>query len=277
MGFEPFAPFCGCFLFRMNTVLVVLAIAISAYVFLALFANLTADSVIFRPQESSYGEGGRIFKIPAEDGTPLSAIHLPAPGAIATVLYLHGNAEDIGDILPRLEEMRARGLSVLAFDYRGYGATPGTPSERNVNADTRAVFRYLQDKLGVSPGEVVAYGRSLGSGPATELATREPLRGLILDGAFKSTFRVVTQAPLIPGDRFPNIARIPHARCPVMVIHGELDIVTPVYHGKALFAAAPEPKRALWVSDAGHNDVPEIAGEAYWAAVLMLARGLKRR
>ncbi|MGH8019758.1 MAG: alpha/beta hydrolase [Opitutaceae bacterium] len=258
----------------MNTVLAALAIAIGAYAFLALFANLTADTIIYRPHESSYRDKGRIFKIPADDGTPLSAIHLPQPGAIATVLYLHGNAEDLGNILPHLEKMQARGLSVLAFDYRGYGTTPGTPSERNVNADTRAVFRHLIEKLGVPPDEIVAYGRSLGSGPAIELAAREPLRGLILDGAFKSTFRVVTQVPLLPGDRFENIVRIPRVRCPVLVIHGEHDLVTPAFHGKALFAAAPEPKRSLWIDGAGHNDLPEIAGEAYWDAVLELARGL---
>ncbi|HEX9784229.1 MAG TPA: alpha/beta hydrolase [Opitutaceae bacterium] len=259
----------------MTTLLTIVIVAAGTYAFLAFFAHCIADSVIFRPHESSYRDGGRITKIVADDGTPLTAIHLPVPKAVATVLYLHGNAEDIGDIIPHLEEMQRRGLAVVAFDYRGYGTTPGSPTERNVNADTRTVFRHLVENLGVASDEVLLYGRSLGSGPAIELATRETVCGLVLDGAFTSTYRVVTQISLLPGDRFRNIDRITRVKCPILFIHGTLDLVTPAFHGKSLYDLVRGPKRSLWVEGAGHSDVVEVAGEAYWQAIMEIARGLQ--
>jgi pimeloyl-ACP methyl ester carboxylesterase len=256
----------------MTTLLTVLLVVFGAYAFMALFALATADAFIFRPRVSSYRDGGRIVRIPAADGTPLAALHLRASDPIATVLYLHGNAEDLGDILPHLEKMQRHGFDVLAFDYRGYGLTPGRPSEAALHADAWAVFRHLVDVIGVSESSVLLYGRSLGGGPATELATRAEVRGLVLDGAFMSAFRVVTRLPVLPGDRFRNLVRIRNVRCPVLVLHGTLDRVTSVDHGRALFAAAPEPKRHLWVEGAGHNDLVDRAGEAYWETLTAFAR-----
>ncbi len=261
----------------MMTALTVLIMAAAAYLFVAVFALMTADSMIFQPRPSSYRKGGKVFTIPADDGTPLAAMHLEAEGAPVTVLFLHGNAEDLGDILPLLEEMRRRGLSVLAYDYRGYGTTPGKPNEAGIFADTGAVYRHLVERIGVPPGRVLVYGRSVGSGPAVELAAREPVGGLVLDGAFTSAFRVMTQIPLLPGDRFKNIDRMPRVRCPVLVIHGTHDRTIPIAHGRALYQAARGPRRNLWVDGAGHNDLVEVAGERYWDALVDFARAVRGR
>ncbi len=252
----------------LTTLLVTVAVV---YGFGIVYALLFADALLFQPRTASYRDGPRLLKIAADDGTPLSAIHLVASGAARTVLYFHGNAEDLGDVLPHLEEFQRRGLSVLAFDYRGYGTTPGRPNERNVHADAIAVHRHLTGPLGVEPSAVVLYGRSLGGGPAVGLAVREPVGGLILDGAFTSAFRVVTSVALLPGDRFRNLDKIGSVRCPVLFLHGRRDRTVPFVHAERMFAATRSPKRALWIDEAGHNDLVEAAGERYWEAVLGFA------
>jgi len=258
----------------MHPLVEIVIIAAATYAFFVAFALLAADRVIFRARRPSYRDGVRISKIPAEDGTPLSALHLRPSAAEprrGVVLFLHGNAEDLGDILPRLEEFQGRGYAVLGIDYRGYGTSPGTPREAGVVADAAAALRRLCELEQVSPREVILYGRSMGAGPAVALAAREPVGGLVLDGAFTSAFRVVTRVPILPGDRFPNIERLPRVRCPILVIHGTRDETVPFSHGRRLLAAAPPGADHLWVEGAGHNDLVEIAGEAYWEALARLA------
>lgn len=99
------------------------------------------------------------------------------------------------------------------------------------------------------------------------LAAYVLLAGLVLESSFTSAFRVVTRWPLLPGDRFRNLALLRTVRCPVLVIHGRRDAIVPFYHGRTLYRAAPEPKRHLWVDGAGHNDVWYVAGESYARAV----------
>ena len=102
---------------------------------------------------------------------------------------------------------------------------------------------------------------------AVELASHQPLGGLIIESAFVSADRIVTTIPLLPLDKFQNLTKISRVHCPVLVIHGKQDKVVPFWHGERLFAAANEPKRALWVEDAGHNDLLETLGPHYEQAL----------
>jgi fermentation-respiration switch protein FrsA (DUF1100 family) len=255
----------------ITTLTTILVLCAAAYGLIMLYAWWFAESHVFRPHEPGYGEGPQVVRIRARDGVPLAAVHLEAPGAACTVLHLHGNAEDLGDMIPRLEAMRANGFSVLAFDYRGYGLTPGKPDERNVLADTTDVFRHLTGPMGIAPERVIVHGFSLGGGPAAALAAREPLGGLVLEGTFTSAFRVATEVRVLPWDYFPVLEQLERVRCPVLVVHGTCDETIPFRHGRRLFAAARPPKEHLWVEGAGHNDLVEVAGERYWAALRALA------
>src|SRR5690606_40899853 len=143
--------------------------------------------------------------------------------------------------------------------------------------DQDAAFAHLTGALGFPPGRIIAWGRSIGGGPATALAAREPLAGLVLESTFISAFRVVTRWPMLPRDRFRNLALLRAVRCPVLVIHGRRDAIVPFYHGRALYRAAPEPKRYLWVDGAGHNDVWHVAGEGYARAVRAFLALLRER
>ncbi len=245
------------------------------YAVLAFYAWQYSDRLIFLPPPASYGAGPDLVWIPAADGARLAARWLPYPDARYTLLYCHGNATDLGQIGPRLQELRDRlGVAVLAWDYRGYGQTGGVPGEPDTLRDARAVADYAERVLGVPPGRLVPYGHSLGGGPAVEIAASRPCAGLVLQSAFTSAFRVRLAVPVLPFDKFDSLAKMPRVRCPVLVIHGTADTLVPFVHGERLLAAVPGSAHHLWVKGAGHNDLIETAGEEYWRALGEFLSGL---
>jgi fermentation-respiration switch protein FrsA (DUF1100 family) len=242
------------------------------YLCLCLYLFFFADRKIFLPQPSSYEDSSAILKLTADDQIQLSAVYLPNPASEYTILYTHGNAEDLGDIQPVLQRLQEIGFSVFAYDYRGYGTSQGTPSERHAYRDIDTAYNYLIEQLQIPARRIIAYGRSVGGGSAVDLAARQPLAGLIMESSFITAFRVVIPFPILPFDKFPNIDKIQKVNCPVLVIHGKADEVIPFWHGQQLWAAANEPKQALWVEEAGHNDLMWVAGEQYAQALHNFAR-----
>ena len=251
----------------------VLLTAVLVYVAFAAFAWLMSDRMIFQPPSPSYRAGQLPIVMVATDGGSIATLHLPNPRAAVTVLYAHGNAEDLGQLVPYLEELRRTGFAVLAFDYRGYGMSTGSPpSAKGATSDMEAVYRHAVKTLAIPPSRIVLYGRSVGSGPATDLASRVPIGGLVLESAFVSAFRVLTRVSLLPFDRFHNLRHIRRVRAPVLVIHGTADEVIPVSHGRLLYEAAGQPRQALWIDGAHHNDVPFVAGARYWSTLAAFGR-----
>ena len=251
----------------------VLVTAVVVYLAFAAFAWLVSDRMIFQPPSPSYRAGQLPIVMVPTNGGSIATLYLPNPGAAVTVLYAHGNAEDLGQLAPLLDELRRTGFAVLAFDYRGYGmSTGGPPSAAGATSDVEAVYRHAVERLKIPPSRLVLYGRSVGSGPATDLAARLPIGGLVLESPFVSAFRVLTKVPLLPFDRFPNLRHIRRVRSPLLVIHGTDDEVIPVAHGRRLFEAAAQPKQALWIEGAHHNDVPLVGGERYWQALAAFGR-----
>lgn len=247
------------------------------YAFLCFYAFFLTDRQIFQPQKASYQDSATILKLTSRPGIQISAVYLPNPKASYTILYSHGNAEDLGEIQPILAKLQALGFAVFAYDYQGYGTSQGTASELGAYQDIEAAERYLGEKLGVSPQQLIIYGRSVGSGPSVDLAMRRPVAGLIVESGFLSAFRAVTYIPLAPFDKFANIDKISKVRCPVLVIHGQADEVVPFWQGKQLYAAAHPPKFHLWVEAAGHNDAIEVAGDRYDRTLRKFAQWLKSR
>lgn len=236
---------------------------VSVYFIMVLYAFLYGDKIIFQPQPSSYRDTGEIIKLHSGDGVEISAVHLHCSDARYTILYSHGNAEDIGHLRPVLEGIRGMGFSVFAYDYRGYGTSSGTPSEKIVYQDADAAYDYLTTTLGIPAHRIVALGRSLGGAVAIDLAARRRLGGLIIESSFVTAYRVITHVPLLPFDKFTSLSKMGTIRCPVLVIHGKKDEVIPFWHGKRLFDEANEPKLYLWVEDGGHNNLFEVAGNRY--------------
>jgi abhydrolase domain-containing protein 17 len=254
----------------------VLTLLIGAYIALALFAVFLSERVMFQPQPSSYRDDATILKVPTTDGEIISAMYLPNPDAKLTILFSHGNAEDIGDLRPLLQELRQLGFAVFAYDYHGYGTSTGDPSEAAAIHDINAAHAYLTGTLKIPSEHIVLYGRSVGSGPTLNVAPRVRSAGVIIESGFTSAFRVLTRVPLLPFDRFRNISTIGKVNAPVLIMHGKADTIIPFSHGAALFAAAAEPKRSLWIETAGHNDFTYIAGERYYAALREFKNLLER-
>ncbi len=245
------------------------------YAGVGIFAWFLSDRLIFVPHEPGYSDATGVLKVPTADGGSVSAVHLPDAQARYTILYSHGNAEDLYDVQWLLAGLHDLGFSVLAYDYRGYGTSGGgAPSVKKACLDAEAAYDYLVKTLHVPPERILLYGRSVGSGFAVHLAARRPAAGLILESPFITTFRVMTHWPLYPFDKLRNIRDIRDVKCPVFVMHGTADRVIPFWHGQAVYEAAPEPKQCLWIAGAGHNNMEEVAGRRINKALKAFAASL---
>jgi abhydrolase domain-containing protein 17 len=231
------------------------------YFCVTVYAYFFADGRIFQPGPSSYNATPDLLAIATPDRINLSAIYLPNPQAKQTLLFNHGNAEDLGDLRPFLQVLHDSGFAVFAYDYRGYGLSQGSPSETTSYADAATVYRYVTETLQVPAKQIILQGRSLGGAIAIDLATRFPSAGLVVESSFTKAFRVLIPFPVFPFEKFPSIDKIDQVRSPVLIIHGLQDHWIAPWHGQQLYTAAPEPKSAWWVQGAGHNDLIEVAGE----------------
>ncbi|MDB5098025.1 MAG: phospholipase/Carboxylesterase [Cyanobacteria bacterium RYN_339] len=241
----------------------VLRSAIAVYVLLVAYLYLRMDAMVFQPQPSSYHDERGLVKLACPDGRRITAVWLPNPQARFTLLYSHGNAEDLGENLPLYQHLHDLGFAVLGYDYHGYGTSEGVPGERTSELDIEAAYAYLTGPLHVPPTRLIAYGRSVGGGPTLALASRHALGALILESTFTDPASVLVPVRLLPWVMFPCLERLKALKLPVLVMHGEADDTIPVTHGRALFAAATGPKWALWVPGAGHDDFKQVAGKKY--------------
>ncbi|MEH2365676.1 alpha/beta hydrolase [Nostoc sp.] len=233
------------------------------YLFFAAFVYFRADSMIFLSQPSSYQDDPTILKLRSGKDTNISATYLLNTQAKYTILYSHGNSEDLGDIKQILEKLHAWGFSVFAFDYRGYGTSQGKSTESHAYEDINSAYNYLTKNLKIPPERIIVLGRSVGGGSAVNLAMQKPVAGLIIESSFISAFQVIVPFRILPFDKFPNLDKIKKVKCPILVIHGKADNIIPFGHGEKLFKAAISPKLSLWVEEANHNDLFSIAEEKY--------------
>ena len=178
------------------------------------------------------------------------------------ILHLHGNADSAFSRgqLRHCEQLRAAGFSVLCFDYRGFGLSPGAPSESHLNEDAEAAYQALLQR-GVPAGHIIVWGHSLGSGPAVALAARhKDVAALVLFGAFTSIDDVAADTyPYLPvrwvvGVHMNSLQRIGAVHVPVLIAHSTTDKVIPYKLGLRLYAAANEPKRLLALDGAASAD-----------------------
>ena len=257
-------------------------VAAAAYAAASLLSMTLADRLIFVPPAPSYGaELDGLVSLRTGEGEEIAARVVPALGGGAPdggpthVLFAHGNAEDLGHLGAFARRYAGLGVTVLLFDYPGYGLSTGRPTERGAYRAADAAYTYLVGELGADPGRIVVHGRSLGGAVAVDLAARRRVGGLVVESSFVSAFRVVTRVPLLPFDRFRSLSRLPGVRAPALVIHGLRDEVVAPWHGRRLYEALPPERRwALWVEEAGHNDLVEVAGQRYWRALEEFFRSL---
>lgn len=233
-----------------------------------------ADFFMFQPPHTHLIEDSHTLKLQSASGKKITAVYLQNPTAKYTILLSHGNAEDLFTLRPFLERLRQQGFSVLAYDYQGYSTSEGLPTEKNTYQAIDAAYDYLTKQANVPPSQIILYGRSLGSGPTVDLATRVPVKAVILESPFMSAYRTLTQIPLILFDKFNNISKIDNIKVPVLVLQGTRDRVVPHWQGKKIFAEIKSPKEGYWIDGAGHNNIPEVAQDAYWNKLSDFANSL---
>jgi uncharacterized protein len=233
-----------------------LAVGIAAA---ALVPFVSLDHFIFFPDQNVLPPPPGVLErwLTTADGVRLHAWHAVAPEGAPTLVWSHGNAGNIAGRSPVLQALAARGLGVLAYDYRGYGRSGGTPSEAGVYRDVEAAY----DSLALPSSRLVAFGESLGGAVSIHLATVRPCAAVVVVSTF-TTMRDVARfhygvAGLLAGNGFDSLRRISGVHVPLLVAHGDEDEVVPYALGEALFAAAGEPKRFLPLPGAHHNDVFE--------------------
>lgn len=245
-----------------------IAIGIAAVAALAYVLVLGAMYVFQR--DFQYDRSGRLFalgetgldkaelvSIPADDGSLLAAWYQPPAPGKPLILYFRGNAQSFSREYERYEAFVAQGYGFVAFDYRGFPGSPGELNQKNILADGLAAFDWAKAK----GFPIVLWGRSLGSGPATYVASEREADALLLETPFDSAVSVAADrygflpVGLLMQDQFPVDSWIKDVAEPVFVAHGTADRTIGVEHGKRVYALAPDPD-GLWIeAGADHSDL----------------------
>lgn len=241
-------------------------------------ALLGCSGVFFQPYRGhvqtpkNLGMAYEDVNFQAGDGTPLHAWFLPAEGRVqGTILFLHGNAENISTHIMSVRWLPARGFNVFLLDYRGYGASGGVATLSGVQDDMDAALRHLLARKDVDPDRVVVLGQSLGGAIAIYNVAHSPyrrhIRALAVESAFAS-YREITREKLAAfwltwplqwplswtvSDAYnPSAAVAGVSPIPLLIIHGDRDSIVPMHHGQELYDLAREPKQIWIVPGGGH-------------------------
>ena len=267
----------------MTGVLRLLLVAALCYLVILVVLRLSETRLLYLPGGSrtllepppALGLDVRKVQLTASDGVRLVSWAMPVEGGSGHwLLICHGNAGNISEAgRPyHYAGLRGLGLSLFAFDYRGYGESEGAPTEQGLYRDAEAAYRYLRDTLDIPPERIVLFGHSLGAAVAVELATRVPAAGLVLDGALTSVVdraqELFPYAPVrwLAANRYPSIERIGSLRLPKLFLHARDDEVVPIAHGRRLFEAAAPPKRFVELRGM-HGDAFDADSTEYYGAI----------
>jgi fermentation-respiration switch protein FrsA (DUF1100 family) len=200
-----------------------------------------------------------------DDKLRLSAFYRVAAAGKPTILFFHGNGDNLSGALQAVRGPAAAGYGLMLVEYRGYGGNPGSPHEAGLYRDGAAAMRWLMAE-GIAARDVIVVGNSIGSGPATEMALRHDVAALVLVSGFSSLPDVVGEAmPFVPRalvrDRFDNAAKLPRVRAPVFLMHGDADTLVTPANLERLKRARPGATVAL-VAGAGHELAYGAAAQA---------------
>jgi hypothetical protein len=218
----------------------ILLLALIALILLVIFQRRLIYPIGFGAQVPTAPEGytGRRVRAPSGDLLVWTAPGRPGRPA---VVFLHGNATTAEGVAWVMRPFREAGWTVVSPEYPGYPGNRGTPNEQGLLDAARAGWKVASE--GRAPGDVLIFGNSIGTGPATALAAETRARGLAIVSGVASMPQVIRhRIRIIPDflvmDRFYNELTMRHVSVPVMVVHGTSDDLVPFGQGEALAAAA---------------------------------------
>jgi pimeloyl-ACP methyl ester carboxylesterase len=191
--------------------------------------------------------------------------------AFPTLLYFHGNGGGLHAHVPMLNALAQQKFDIIAIEYPGYPGAEGRPSEALLVAQAQALYDHV-----AAYGEDVpiVWGYSLGSGVATQLAASRKVHALVLEAPFTAIVdRAAEMFPIFPvhrvmRNRYASRDVIASIGAPLLILHGDADIIVPISHGRALYAFAAEPKSLKEYPGFGHLDLFESPAYADAAAFL---------
>jgi uncharacterized protein len=204
-------------------------------------------------------------------------------GADKIVLVSHGNAGNLAHRAVIADALIEAGLSVLLYDYQGYGRSEGSPSVKNVCQDGVAAYDYLIEK-GYKPESIILYGESLGCAVATNISSQRKAAGLILQSGFSSLRNIACEKYLLfnayppflfPKPRLDSLAVLKKPHPPLLIMHGRHDYTIPYTHSEKMYETAVGKKSLVIFDDAGHNDVFDTSRAKFLSAVKLFVIGLR--
>ncbi len=254
----------------MEWLIVIAAIAIGV----PAAAWLAQDRLIFYPQPvtaaATLPAHARSFAVTAADGTKLhgwiaEGNTIPAP----VILYYGGNAEEVSSTLA--DPRWPREWTIVAVNYRGYGASEGTPGERELKADALAIYDALAARERIDANRIVTFGRSLGTAIAVHVAARRPVAGVVLVSPYDSLAAIGNHhypwlpVSLLLRHRFETLSDAGRNRMSLLAIVADADAIIPVERSRALYDAWAGPKRWQVVPRTDHNTL--AATGDFWEGV----------
>lgn len=207
-------------------------------------------------------------RITTSDGVSLHGWFIPSSDTYRVVLFCHGNAGNISHRLDSIRIFHDLGLSVLIFDYRGYGLSDGQPSEEGTYRDAEAAWVYLTEQRGFAGHQIIVFGRSLGAAIGAHLARKTRPAALIVESAFASVPDVAARhywfLPVrwLSRFKYPTADYVRDVYSPTLVIHSRDDEINPIDQGREIFNFANEPKAFLEILG-DHNSGFLLSGARY--------------
>ncbi|MBR0697998.1 alpha/beta hydrolase [Bradyrhizobium lablabi] len=196
------------------------------------------------------------------DGKKVIVWHVPAKPGHRVVLFFPGNGDVLAGLVARFKGIISDGTGLVGLSYRGYAGSSGSPSEPGLLLDAEAAYRFATSRY--SANQIVAWGFSLGTGPAVAIAAKHPVGKLILEAPFTSAadiararYRIVPVG-LLMRDQFHSDRRIARVTAPLLIMHGASDPVIPISFGERLFALAHEPKQFVRFPGGGHENLDDF-------------------
>jgi len=245
---------------------VVITIVIVFFVLLNIATYFLQERLIFKaeklPEDFEFKYKNQVFdeyNIEVADGVNLNGVHFKVREPKGIVLYLKGNSRSLKGWGKFAIDFTRHGFDVLMIDYRGFGKSTGIRTEEGIKKDLQ--YAYNELKKQVEEKYIVLYGRSLGSGFATKLASKNNPRMLILDAPYYSMSHIAKKyLPIMPMSfllRFPirTYKWIQYVKCPIKIIHGTNDKLIPFNTSIKLSKINAQRTRLYPIIDGGHNNM----------------------